>query len=357
MESEVGTVHGGLDLAELRRMGIRPSDVLDFSTNINPLGPPAAVRDAVTKVDLTKYPDRQCLALRDALAARLGVGPEQILVGNGSTELIHLMARAYLRDRERAFIFTPTFGEYEAACNTAGATVHGFIADEACTFRWNLDAALGAIHVQRPRLVFLCNPNNPTGVYLDKTTVDSIARAVNDDALLVLDEAYVPFTDEAWSSLPLLQLGNVVLLRSMTKDYALAGVRLGYMLSHSGVVERVRQLQTTWSVSSIAQAAGVAALENGDRHVELGKETIARAKEYLESELNAMGVAVVPSAANFLLAKTNSATEVREALLWRGVGVRDCTSFGLPNYIRIGLRETEDCRRLIIALKAVLAGE
>ena len=97
-------MHGGLDLAELRRMGIRPSDVLDFSTNINPLGPPAAVRDAVARVDLTEYPDRQCLALRDALSARLGVGPEQILVGNGSTELIHLLARAYLREGDRRVI-------------------------------------------------------------------------------------------------------------------------------------------------------------------------------------------------------------------------------------------------------------
>ena len=136
MESEAGTVHGGLDLAELRRMGMQPCDVLDFSTNINPLGPPAAVRDVVTNVDLAEYPDRQCLALRDALGARLRVSPEQILVGNGSTELIHLLARAYLGEGERAFIFTPTFGEYEAVCNTAGATVYGFTAEEASTFRW-----------------------------------------------------------------------------------------------------------------------------------------------------------------------------------------------------------------------------
>ena len=357
MDSEWGTVHGGLDLAELRRMGIQPGDVLDFSANINPLGPHAAVREAVSNVDLAEYPDRQCLALRDALARRFGVGPEQILVGSGSTELIHLLARAYLRQGERAFIFTPTFGEYEAACNAAGATIHTFMADEAGAFQWEIDAALDAIRAQRPRLVFLCNPNNPTGVYLDQTTVCSVASAVPDDALLVLDEAYVPFVEEAWSSLRLLEQGNVVLLRSMTKDYSRAGVRLGYMLCHPAVAERVRQLQTTWSVSSVAQAAGIAALECGDRHVELGRHAVAHAKEYLEGELNTMGVPVIPSAANFLLAKTGCATEVREALLRRGVCVRDCTSFGLPRYIRIGLRKTEDCWRLISALKAVLAGE
>ena len=338
-------------------MGMRPSDVLDFSASINPLGPPVAVRDALTNVDLTEYPDRQCLALRDALAAQLGVGPEHILVGNGSTELIHLLARAYLCERERVFIFTPTFGEYEAACNTAGATVHGFMADEASAFRWDLDAAAEAIRAQRPRLVFLCNPNNPTGVYLDQPTVGSIARAVHDDSLLVLDEAYVPLTDETWSSLALLQLGNVVLLRSMTKDYALAGARLGYMLCHPRVVERVRQLQTTWSVSSLAQAAGLAALEDDNRYIERSRETIRVAKAYLLTELHAMGVTVAPSSANFLLAKTGSATKVRLALLKRGICVRDCSSFGLPEYIRIGIRRKEDCQRLIVGLQEVIPGE
>ena len=355
-------MHGGLDLEELRSMGIRPGDVLDFSASINPLGPPAAVRDALTSVDLAEYPDRQCLALRDALAARWGVGPEQILVGNGSTELIHLLAGAYLRDGERrdgerAFIFTPTFGEYEAACNAAGAAVHGVTAAEASAFRWDLDTALKAIRAQRPRLVFLCNPNNPTGVYLDQTTVCSIARAVDDDSLLVLDEAYVPLTDEAWSSLPLLQLGNVVLLRSMTKDYALAGLRLGYMLCHPGVVERVRRLQTTWSVSSLAQAAGIVALEDDNRYLERSRETIRLGKAYLRRELHAMGVSVAPSMANFLLVKTGGATGVRLALLKRGICVRDCTSFGLPDYTRIGIRKMEDCQRLIVELQEVLPGE
>jgi histidinol-phosphate aminotransferase len=357
VEPEGVTVHGGLDLAELRGLGIRPDDVLDFSASINPLGPPAAVRDALTNVDLTQYPDRQCLALRDALAAQLGVDPEQILVGNGSTELIHLLARAYLGDGEHASIFTPTFGEYEAACNAAGATVHGFASDETDAFRWNLDAAMGAIRAQHPRLVFLCNPNNPTGVYLDRATVEDIARAVPDDSLLVLDEAYVPLSDETWSSLPLLQLSNVVLLRSMTKDYALAGARLGYMLCDPSVVERARRLQITWSVSSLAQAAGVAALEDDGRYLELSRETIRLAKAYLLTELHAMGVTVAPSHANFLLAKTGSATEVRLALLKRGMCVRDCTSFGLPEYIRIGIRREQDCRRLIGCLQEVISGE
>ena len=354
MELESNTVHGGLDLEELRSLGIQPGEVLDFSANVSPLGPPPSVRDAVAGVDLAAYPDRQCVALREALSARLGQVPERILVGNGSTELIHLLARAYLCDGEGSFIFTPTFGEYEAACHSARATVHDFPADEANGFRWNLDAALAAIRAQRPRLVFLCNPNNPTGVYLDQAAVGSIAEAAKDSGLLVLDQAYLPFTRESGDPGPLLALGNVVLLRSMTKDYALAGLRVGYMLAAAQVVEQVRRLQPSWSVNAVAQAAALAALDD-TQHIDRAMGVMRQAKAYLEGELHAMGVPVLPSTANFLTAKVGDAKAVRLALLRRGICVRDCASFGLPQYIRIGVRRLEDCERLVSALEEVLA--
>ena len=353
MEAESRTVHGGLDLAELRSLGIRESEVLDFSANVTPLGPLAAVRDAAASVDLSVYPDRQCLALREALAARLRIGPEQILVGNGSTELIHLLARAYLCEGQRSFIFAPTFGEYEAACLLTGATVQDFVAHEADSFHWDLDAAVAEISAQRPRLVFLCNPNNPTGVYLDAADVDSIARAAQGSGLLVLDQAYIPFTLETWDPEPLLALGNVVLLRSMTKDHALAGLRVGYMLSSSQVVERVRRLQPSWSVNAVAQAAAVAALEN-EQHVGRARDMMRQARAYLEGQLRSMGVPILPSAANFLIAKVGDATGVRLSLLKRGICVRDCTSFGLPQYIRIGVRKLDDCRKLTAVLRETL---
>ncbi|MBI3961272.1 MAG: aminotransferase class I/II-fold pyridoxal phosphate-dependent enzyme, partial [Deinococcus sp.] len=162
MGTSVYPVHGGLNLVELRSLGVDPSDVLDFSASINPLGLPHGVVEAMAKVDITTYPDRQCLKLREALAAHLNVELAQILVGNGSTELIHLLARAYLSKDDRAFIFAPTFGEYEAACMKVEAAVYNFKAKEATGFHWDLDAGLSAIQEQDPRLVFLCNPNNPT---------------------------------------------------------------------------------------------------------------------------------------------------------------------------------------------------
>ena len=350
----VRTEHGGLDPGELRSLGLVPGQVLDFSANINPLGTSMRVQQAAAAADLAAYPDRESLALRQALASRLGVEVENLLVGNGSTELIHLLARSRLRPGDACLIFSPTFGEYEAAALGAGAEVHTFPATEADGFRWSVDAASRAIDEQRPALVFLCNPNNPTGVHLGREAVERLAAAVAPDALLVLDDAYAPLADCPWDSLPLLGRGNVAILRSMTKDHALAGVRLGYLVAQPEVVAGVRALQQAWSVNAVAQAAGLAALDD-DAHVEAARGVIREARAFLRTEFDALGLAVTPSAANFLLVKVGDGAAVRAALLRRGIAVRDCASFGLPEHIRIAVRRPAECARLVEALKEVLA--
>ncbi len=347
------TIHGGLDAGELRSLGLRPGQVLDFSANINPLGPSPRVTNAAVEADLSAYPDRHSIALREKLATHLEVGIENLVIGNGSTELIHLLARARLRPHNTCLILAPTFGEYETAANIACAGVHLFWADEAREFRWSIDAAVEKIERMRPQMVFLCNPNNPTGVYLDHGDVERIRRASGEGSLLVLDEAYVPLADQRWNSLPLLGKGNVAFLRSMTKDHALAGVRLGYLAAQPDVVSAIQQLQPAWSVNAVAQAAGVAALED-EAHVEAARKVIAEAKEYLYSELDSIGVFVAPSSANFVMARVNDASKVRSALLKHAIVVRDCTSFGLPGYIRVAVRGQEECARLIESLKEVL---
>jgi len=349
-------IHGGLDPVELRSLGIDPARMVDFSASINPLGTPAVVRKAVASVDYAAYPDRRCHALRQALSERLEVQPGQILVGNGSTELIHLLARVCLGRNVQAFLFIPTFGEYEASCRAIGAAASVAVAAEAAGFRWDLDRAREDIRVQHPRLVFLCNPNNPTGAYLSRAEVEEIARAVGDNGLLVLDEAYVSFTEGAWDSRPLLGLGNVVLLRSMTKDYALAGLRLGYMLAPPPILEKTSGLQPSWSVNGAAQAAGLAALETRS-YLDRAREIVKESRAYLEREFSALGLAVVPSAANFLLVKVGDAASLRLKLLRKGVCVRDCTSFGLPQHIRVGVRKLGECRRLVAAVEEALAHE
>ena len=351
-------VHGGLNIAELESLGLRADDVVDFSASINPLGPSPRVLEAAQNVNLAAYPDSDCLKLREAIGAWLGVESRFILAGNGSTELIHLLARAYVRREQAAAIFAPTFGEYSAACRTEHIEPVAITPDEdeisAGRFRWDLPAAIDRLAAIRPSLVFLCNPNNPTGLYLREHEVRGVAEAMQGTGLLVLDEAYVSFVDEAWNSIPLLSMGNVVLLRSMTKDYALTGLRLGYMLAPEPVIERVRSFQYSWSVNAPAQAAGVAAIAEGD-HVQRGREVVQEGKEFLQKAAEELGVQFVPCSANFILFRVGHASEIRRLLLTRhGLCVRDCASFGLPEYVRVGVRKMEDNRRLVAALEQVL---
>lgn len=348
------TVHGGLDEAELRDYGLRPEEVLDFSANINPLGPSPLVRQAAAAADLSSYPDRDCLTLREALADRLGVAIDQLLVGNGSTELIHLLARSRLRPGDRCLIFAPTFGEYEAVAAASGAEVHCLAATEAHGFRWPINKAASSIEELQPVLVFLCNPNNPTGLYLEREAIEQIAAAVGERGLLLLDDAYASLADSPWDATRLLGSGNVAILRSMTKDHALAGVRLGYLVAQPEVIGGARALQHAWSVNAVAQAAGLAAIRD-EAHVAAAREVIREGKAYLCAELGALGLAVSPSATNFLLVRVGDGAGVRRALLRRGLAVRDCASFGLPEYIRVAVRAREDCTRLVRALREVLA--
>ena len=351
-------VHGGLNISELESLGLRPEEVVDFSASINPLGPSARVLEAAQNVNLAAYPDPDCLKLREAIGGALGVEPSHILPGNGSTELIHLLARACLYQEDTALIFAPTFGEYATACLIQGvepvllSPPSPELAERL--FHWDLQGALVSVATLRPALVFLCNPNNPTGVYLSEADVRSIAEALQGIGLLALDEAYVSFVEDSWDSTPLLSLGNVALLRSMTKDYALTGLRLGYMLAPGEIVERVRRFQYSWSVNAPAQAAGIAAIADREQ-VGRGREAVRVGKEYLMDVARSLRLECPPGSANFVLLRVGHAHEVRMALLQRHrICVRDCTSFGLPQYIRVGVRTMDDNRRLAEALADVI---
>ena len=365
-------VHGGVRPADLRALGLRPEDVLDFSASISPIGLPAGVWEAMAGVDLSAYPDPECLELREAISRHLsgtgntsGVVPiERILVGNGSTELIHLLARAFLSPtrpgaatgpQKRALLFTPTYGEYSGACRLAGAAVINFDADYSPPFRWDLEEAARRIEGERPGLVFLCNPNNPTGVYLNAGDVQMLAGAVGGyGGLLVVDEAYLSFVTDSWDSLGLVDGGNVVLLRSMTKDYALTALRLGYAVASEDVTAALAALQPDWSVNGLAQAAGLAALADAG-YLDRARAEVERGKDLLAHRLGELGFTVHPSSANYLLADVGDAARWRERLMRRGLFVRDCASFGLPSCIRIGIRPLADCQRLADAVLEALA--
>ena len=348
-------VHGGLNYTELKSLGLAPGAILDFSANINPLGTAPGVIKAMYGADPAAYPDPASLELREALGAHLELTPEHVLVGNGSTELIHLLARACLRPGAAAVVFTPAFGEYEVACRIQGIEP-GFIhASRDGKFQWDLPAALELLAHVQPALVFLGNPNNPTGSYLSEDVVRQLAGTVQQCGLLALDEAYLPFVEQPWDARPLLEYGNVALLRSMTKDHALAGVRLGYLLAPPDTLARISAFRYSWNVNSLAQAAGFAALEHQD-HIARGREAVRVGREFLQQELRRLGFDCVSSAANFLLVRVGDAAGLRLRLLQDyGLCVRACASFGLPEYIRIGVRALDDCRRLINALEDIRA--
>ena len=345
-------VHGGPDHGELARLGLRPEDVLDFSASVNAYGPPPGIREALTAADITRYPDRHATALRQAIAEREGLTPDQVLAGNGAAQLIWLVALAYLRPGDTTLVIGPTFGEYRVASQLMGARVVIWRADRARAFAPDPDELLTALRSHRPRLVWLCNPNNPTGVYLDRDALSRLREAAP-DALWAIDEAYRPFVAEPWPSVPLIPDGRVVLLRSLTKEYALPGVRLGYALADASIIEVLARAQPPWSVNALAQAAGLAALAD-QAHV---AATVARLREEaqrLRAGLQAQGWTVLPTRTHFFLVHVGDATAVRARLLREHrIQVRDCTSFGLPEWIRVAARRPEENDRLLAAMEVL----
>jgi histidinol-phosphate/aromatic aminotransferase/cobyric acid decarboxylase-like protein len=200
----------------------------------------------------------------------------------------------------------------------------------------------------RPRIVFLCDPNNPTGTVLPPEVIAGWARS-HPRALFVVDEAYLPFA-RGLASVLAGAPDNVLVLRSLTKDFALAGLRLGYAVGAPNVIERLRRAQPPWSVNALAQAAGVASLRD-TAHRDRSLERLAGAKQELVEGLTRLGLAPLPSVTHFFLVKVGDGAAFRSALLRRGVVVRDCASFGLPAYVRIAARRPEENERLLDAVK------
>jgi histidinol-phosphate aminotransferase len=341
-------IHGALDFAELDHLGLAPEAVLDFSVNGNPYGPSPRVREALAQVPYDRYPDREALALRSVLSTHLDVPVDDILVGNGSTELIWLVALAFVRVGDAVLLVGPTFGEYTRAAVLMGARLRQYTARRAEGFCVVPEAVTQLLQQYQPRLVFLCNPNNPTGTFI---APDSIAQwaATCPGTLFIVDEAYLTFTASAPSVLPI-RYPNMLVLRSMTKAYALAGLRLGYAVGSPDILEALRRARPPWSVNALAQAAGIAALQD-TAHLTHCLARIAQAKHDFVAGLWAVGLTPVPSTTHFFLVRVGNGTTCRHALLRHGMLVRDCASFGLPAYIRVATRRPEENARLLTVLK------
>ena len=345
--------HGGINYAEIEALGINPDEILDFSVCTNPFMPPPGTMASLDNIAVERYPDSEATELRQALAQRLGVPRENILIGNGTTELIRLIAMTYFKREDPVLLLEPTYGEYEIAGQIAGTGLLKLRGKEEDSFSPKIAEVAASIKKYQTRGVFICNPNNPTGKYLSRHDIETVLDA-GDDCLLVLDEAYIGFVEESWNPVDLTGRDNVIILRSMTKEYGIPGLRLGYAVAHREIIDSLRRVCPPWNVNIIAQKVGTAVLEKKE-YLEQSKLEIRESKQFLVDELSRLGFTVLPSDANYFLMKAGNAREFRKALLKHGMLVRDGTSFGLPKYARIAPRTLPECRKLVAAISGILA--
>jgi histidinol-phosphate aminotransferase len=343
--------HGGINYTELKALGIDPETIMDFSVCTNPFMPPPGIKEIINNAPIEQYPDSGATDLTQRLSESLSVPAENILVGSGTTELIRLIAIAYFRNSGHVLLLEPTYGEYEVACQIVGTQTIKYRAKEEDNFTPKINDVVGLIRRHLPQAVFICNPNNPTGKYLSQADIEAILDAM-DESLLILDEAYVTFMEKGWNSLGLRKRNNVVVLRSMTKDYGLPGLRLGYAVAHRDVIKYLRPALPPWNVNAVAQKAGAAVLKQKE-YLRQSLNKIQECKRYLTGELTRLRFRILPSDAHYFLVKAGNATECRHSLLKHGILVRDCTSFGLPEYIRIAPRTMPECKKLITAISKI----
>jgi histidinol-phosphate aminotransferase len=278
-----------------------------------------------------------------------------LLAGNGSTELIRLAALAYFSKGDRVLIIEPTFGEYDVACHIVGTPLIRQQLSPQNGFWLNTNETAELIRQHCPKGIFVCNPNNPTGRYLSRADFEQILDA-GKDSLVVLDEAYVSFVDNPWSSLDMVEGSNLLVLRSMTKDYAMAGLRLGYGVAKEEITANLRRICPPWNVNALAQKAGIIAMAK-EEYLKQCQAELKAAKNYLRTELSGLGLPPLPSEANFFLVEVGNAAAFRRDLLQKRILVRDCSSFGLPSYVRIAPRTLPECQRLVAAIKEIKEGE
>jgi threonine-phosphate decarboxylase len=330
---------------------------LDFSVNTNPLGIPDSVIEALKKHvhDFALYPDPYCRALRSALASYEGTQEENILCGAGASDLIYRICLSY-RPR-RVLLCAPTFSDYAMASQCAGAAVVSYSLSEQNNFRLT-KGFLEKITRDSPHeidMVFLCNPNNPTGSLIDPILLTEIIQKCEAlHILLVVDECFLPFTHE--KSLVLSEMPqHLAVLKAFTKTFALAGLRIGYLISSNvALLTMVAKVGSCWSVSVPAQIAALAALDC-TQYLNQAKTLIEIERSFLLQRLNSLGFRVFTSDANFLFFRSNRDISLWDALVRKGILIRSCENFeGLDRrYYRIGIKKHEDHETLLAAIQAI----
>lgn len=332
------------------------TDIIKLASNENPLGPSPKAIEAMKAhaANVGQYPEGSCFELRNAVAKKHAVSPDMLIFGAGADEVIRYLGVALLDEDNEVIMAETTFSQYDAATTVMDCPGHVVPLKD---WTYDLDAMLAKVN-SRTKLFFVSNPNNPTGTIVWSDAVERVLDKLPERCLLVLDEAYYEYVDDPdytrsieWTK----QGRNVIALRTFSKIYALAGLRVGYGVAPTRIVELLERVRLPFNVSSMGQAAAIASLGDPDQ-VTRTREQNRRAKEYLYRELDAMGIPYTPTQANFVWVDLlRDCKQVFTELLRRGVIVRTGDIFGCPTHVRVTTGTDEQNERFISCLREVLA--
>jgi histidinol-phosphate aminotransferase len=334
-----------------REMGLAPGDIIKLASNENPLGPSpkalAAMREALERAHF--YPDGGGWALRSAIAERLGLERANVVLGNGSNEIIEFLGHAFLKPGDEVVTAKHAFAVYTLMAQLFGAkTVE--VPDPG--YAHDLDAMLAAI-TPRTRQVFIANPNNPTGTLVGQAEIDAFMERVPDHVIVVFDEAYHEFLDNPPDVLKYVRSGrNVVVMRTFSKIQGLAALRIGYGLAPASLANVLQKTRQPFNANSLAQAGATAGLAD-DEHMRLTRELTTEGRHYFQTEFAEMALEFVPSHANFVLVRVGDGDAVFQTLLKRGLIVRAMRSYKMPEWIRVSVGTMEQNRRFIAELRSL----
>ena len=351
----IAPYQGGKPIAELaREMGLNEADIVKLASNENPLGISPKAQMAIDEAvhTIARYPDGNSFELRKAVSEKFGVAHSQIVFGNGSNDILELAARAFLQAGDEAIYSQHAFAVYALVTQAVGAT--GVVVS-ANNYAHDLDGFLQAI-TPKTRLIFIANPNNPTGTLLNKHALRAFIHAVPSHVLVVLDEAYDEYLSAEYKSEAigwLSEFDNLIISRTFSKAYGLAGLRIGFGLMHASVADMLNRVRQPFNVNSIAQAAAVASLADDDfvaRSYALNQAGMAQ----ITQGLTKLELEYIPSHANFVSFKVANAAHVNQQLLQNGVIVRPIANYEMPKYLRVSIGLFSENARFLEVLEMII---
>ena len=332
-------------------LGVHPDAIIKLASNENPLGPSPKAIDAMRAAleNAQLYPDGGSFYLREALAARLGFTPENIILGNGSNEVIEFLGHAFLHRGDDVITSQYGFIAYKLVATLFGART---IETPSPDYQQDLEAMLDAI-TPKTRVIFIANPNNPTGALIFQNKIDKFMSRLPENIIVVFDEAYFEFLDNPPDALQYVREDrNVVVLRTFSKIHGLAGLRIGYGVARSGLIAVLDKTRQPFNVNSIAHAGALAALKD-EAHQRETKRVVDEGRAYLQEQFAAMKLHFVPGAANFIMVNVGDGAAVFQKLLAKKIIVRPLKGYQLPEWVRISVGTMEQNKQCIAALKEI----